>query len=550
MNISIIHRLTIGFSTILLLMTIATFPAITIAADNSCFIKDGDRVGFFGDSITEANVYTKITELVFRHFHPDAKVSFINNGGGGRQLAGTGMDIIIKGDPNVVTIMMGMNDAMNSSWVRGMPIEPKIAEYKTNLLRVVRELKKQGRIVVIFTPTLTGEDAEMTCFRIEGTRLLLEGMGKACEEVAKEEAVSFIPIQSEFENYQDYLPRFTQLRPDGVHPCARGNYQIARSIWSHLNLAGSLEGERVVSHVPPTLDVKLSLTSNIIPVDSDSLDFTIATPKPIPAKLTWSLGQKKGTEDLNLTGKDNWTLKLPKASLPQTDGKSVTLVIDVESQGVRKVFVIDVFRKMVIHGKDGMASNTIKDAAGNQICNYSFKKDGKGLIFDASIKKPEIFCSTNDSWPWGNGDALTLYLDLRNGSNIGGLGFDGNVYQVWFKPQNKPVFSPGFHPWSGKNMANIATVNGEKTADGYRVGLKLAGYYNIYDAFDVSDRDFIGCDVQLFYASAIGKQTSISVQKNTDRQIHVYPGAFALVDLNGKLTADSTFTASVFPDDL
>jgi hypothetical protein len=99
-------------------------------------------------------------------------------------------------------------------------------------------------------------------------------------------------------------------------------------------------------------------------------------------------------------------------------------------------------------------------------------------------------------------------------------------------------------------MANIATVNGEKTADGYRVGLKLAGYYNIYDAFDVSDRDFIGCDVQLFYASAIGKQTSISVQKNTDRQIHVYPGAFALVDLNGKLTADSTFTASVFPDDL
>ena len=37
---------------------------------------------------------------------------------------------------------------------------------------------------------------------------------------------------------------------------------------------------------------------------------------------------------------------------------------------------------------------------------------------------------------------LTLYLDVRKGASLGGLGFDGGVYQVWFKPQDKPMFSP------------------------------------------------------------------------------------------------------------
>ncbi|OGV54045.1 MAG: hypothetical protein A2X45_06620 [Lentisphaerae bacterium GWF2_50_93] len=535
------------FRAVALGVAISILSSASFAGGSGCFIKDGDKVGFFGDSITEAKVYGQITELVFRHFHPDAKVSFVNNGGGGRQLAGTKIDDVIKGDPNVVTIMMGMNDAINASWVRGMPLEPKIAEYKANLVKLVRDLKGKGKEVVIFTPTLTGEDAEMSCFRIEGTRLLLEAMGKACEEVAKEESVHCVPVQSEFENYQDSLPRFAQLRPDGVHPCARGQYQIARSLWTHLNLAGPLEGARAVSPAPKILDVNISLVSNMIPADADSLAFSITTPKPTAAKLTWSLGQARGSESLNLTGKDAWTLKLPKDSLPQADGKAVSLVMDIESQGARQIFIVDVFRKMVLHGKDGTASGTIADANGAQLCSYLFKKEDKGLIFEASVKKKEIVQSTNAQWPWGNGDALTLYMDLRKGASLGGLGFDGDVYQVWFKPQNKPYFSPGFHPWSGKHMMNIANSFGEKTADGYKVGVQLSGYANLHDRFDMSDRDFIGFDLSVITAEAAGKQNWFNLQK-TDRQNFIYPGVMALIDINGKLKADSIFTASVFPD--
>ena len=549
MDTSLMHRYFMRFEAIVLAMAFACFSPAAIAAEGGCFIKDGDRVGFFGDSITEANVYGQITELVFRHFHPDAKVSFVNNGGGGRQLVGTGIDSAIKGDPNVVTIMMGMNDAIISSWVRGMPIEPKVAEYKASLVKMVRGLKERGKEVIIFTPTLTDEGAEMSCFRIGGTRLLLEAMGKACEMVAKEESVHCVPIQSEFESYQDSLPGLAQLRPDGVHPCARGNYQIARSLWTHLNLAGPLEGGRAVSPAPQALDVHISLASNIIPADSDSLEFSIATPKPAPAKLTWSLGQARGSESLNLTGNDAWTLKLPKASLPQSDGKAVTLVMDIQSQGAQQVFIVDIFRKKVIHGKDAVASGTLADAKGALLCSYSFRKKGTGFVFDASVKNKELVSSNKEQWPWGNGDGLTLYLDLRKGSHLGGLGFDGNVYQVWFKPQDKPAFSPGFHPWSGKHMANIATVYGEKASDGYKVGLQLDGYFNIQERFDVSDRDFFGFDLAVINAEAIGKQVWTRLQE-TDRQNFIYPGTFVLIDINGKIKADSAFSASVFPDKL
>lgn len=528
-------------------MAIATFASAVFAGETGCFIKDGDRIGFFGDSITDAKTYGLLTELVFRHFHPEAKVSFVNNGRSGLQLAGTKLQDVIKGDPNVVTIMIGMNDAINASWVRGMPIEPTVSAYKANLVKLVRELKEKEKIVVIFTPTLTEEGAESSCFRIVGTSLLMKAMGKACEEVAKEESVYCIPVQSELESYQNALPRFAQLRPDGVHPCARGHYGVARSVWTHLNFAGSMEGGRAVSPASQALDVNLSLVSNMLPADAESLEFSISTQKPAPVKLTWSLGQARGAESLNLTGKDVWTLRLPKDSLPQADGKAVTIVIDIENGGARQVFIVDVFRRMVIHGKDGTASGTIADSQGSQICSYLFKKEGKGLLFEASVEKKEIF-KNNDQWPWG-GDGITLYLDLRKGSSLGGLGFDGNVYQVWFNPQDKPVFSPGFRPWSGKSISNFAKSFGERNANGYKAGIQLDGYVNITERFDVSDRDFIGFDLSVVYAESAAKRAWANLQK-PDRQNFIYPGVFAVADLYGKLKGDSVLTACVFPDSL
>ncbi len=535
----------------LFLVSVSVFAANAEIDANvpSCFIKDGDRVGFFGDSITEAKAYGILTEQVFRHFHPDAKVTFINNGHSGMQLAGTTIEMVTAGDPNVVTIMMGMNDAINASWSRGKPMAPVVAAYKAKMSTLVSELKAKNIEVIILTPTCTDETASLSSFYLDGTHLLLIEFGKACIEVANEKSVYCVPVQAELEAYEAALPPPVVLRPDGVHPNARGHYQIARSIWKHLNFAGSLAGGRSVMTAPPQLDINLALATNMLPAEAEALEFTITTPKPAPATVTWNLGLTRGTETLNLTGKDTWTLKLPKGALPQVAGKSVNLVLDIESQGTHQEFVVDVFRKMVIHGKDGAASGTMTDTKGTQICSYLFRKEGKTLVVEVAVKKKELFQTNNDIWPWGSGDALTLYLDIRKTANLSGLGFDGNVYQLWFKPQEKPFFSPGFHPYSGKHLTNMATDYGTRTADGYKVGLLLSGYVSIKEHFDASDRDFIGFDLQVITAEAIGKQTWNSLL-NSDRQNFLFPGVFAIADLYGKLPGDSVSTASIFPDNL
>ncbi len=82
------------------------------------YLHSGDRVVFYGDSITDQKMYTTLTETYVVTRYPALQVSFINSGwGGDRVSGGGGGDIatrlsrdVIPYKPTVVTIMLGMND--------------------------------------------------------------------------------------------------------------------------------------------------------------------------------------------------------------------------------------------------------------------------------------------------------------------------------------------------------------------------------------------------------------------------------------------------------
>src|SRR5262249_25719783 len=86
-------------------------------------LKDGDRVVFYGDSITEQRLYTTYVEHYCTTRYPDRRITFINTGWGGDKVtgndcqpcAGVGGLARIKRDlldhhPTVVTLLFGMND--------------------------------------------------------------------------------------------------------------------------------------------------------------------------------------------------------------------------------------------------------------------------------------------------------------------------------------------------------------------------------------------------------------------------------------------------------
>ena len=84
----------------------------------SFLLKDGDRVVFYGDSITEQRLYTSFIEEYALTRFPDRKIEFFNSGVGGDRVSGGWagpIDLRLSRDvfayqPTVVTIMLGMND--------------------------------------------------------------------------------------------------------------------------------------------------------------------------------------------------------------------------------------------------------------------------------------------------------------------------------------------------------------------------------------------------------------------------------------------------------
>src|SRR3954447_10296872 len=105
-------------------------PAFAGAEDRekSFALKDGDRVVFYGDSITDQRLYTTFVETYVVTRFPDMGVSFVHSGWGGDRVTGGGgggpwagggrpspprrlkRDVFAY-EPTVMTVMLGMNDA-------------------------------------------------------------------------------------------------------------------------------------------------------------------------------------------------------------------------------------------------------------------------------------------------------------------------------------------------------------------------------------------------------------------------------------------------------
>ena len=118
----------------------------TFARSDDFKLKDGDRVLFYGDSITEQHLYTNFIETFIITRYPTLKISFRNTGVGGDSVGGGWagkIDVRLKRDfadysPTVATIMLGMNDAAYQQFKDGI-----FANYVNGYTNIVSELKKK-----------------------------------------------------------------------------------------------------------------------------------------------------------------------------------------------------------------------------------------------------------------------------------------------------------------------------------------------------------------------------------------------------------------------
>ena len=141
-------------SALLLSMTVITAPVEAASIP----LKNGQKIGFMGDSITQAGVEPQgYVTLVIRGLEANSiQVSSIAAGIGGHKsnqmLERLDRDVLSK-KPDWMTLSCGVNDVWHGA--NGIPLEP----YKKNITEIVEKCQAAGVKVMILTSTMIGEDA-------------------------------------------------------------------------------------------------------------------------------------------------------------------------------------------------------------------------------------------------------------------------------------------------------------------------------------------------------------------------------------------------------
>ncbi len=209
------------------------------AAASDFFLKSGDRVCFYGDSITEQRFYGIDVETFVRTRFPDLKVEFVNSGVGGDRVTGGWagkIDQRLERDvfpfkPTVVTIMLGMNDASYR------PFDQKIFDvYTIGYEHIIESLQHHlpGVRIVLIQPTPFDEVTQAPKFPGGYNAVLLKYAAFVRELAARHHlsCVDFMtPLLDVLKKAQAENPKLAaEVLPGQIHPSPVGELVMAQAL--------------------------------------------------------------------------------------------------------------------------------------------------------------------------------------------------------------------------------------------------------------------------------------------------------------------------------
>jgi lysophospholipase L1-like esterase len=200
----------------------------------------GDRIAFFGDSITAQDLYTTFVASHYFAFKPELNLAFKNAGVGGDNLASGIARIdrdLVPFKPTVVTCLFGMNDGSYLS-----PDDPKataalevyMADYR-KMADLLRE-KIPGVQIVLFTTTAV-DPRQKAPLNLD-IRRYNEVLGRFSGFIREFGAEQKMPVVELFEPMRKAVQHPETetgphtLLPDGIHPSAAGHFVVAELILS------------------------------------------------------------------------------------------------------------------------------------------------------------------------------------------------------------------------------------------------------------------------------------------------------------------------------
>ena len=211
----------------------------TVSAGQGFYLKNGDRVVFYGDSITEQRLYTTFTESFVATRFPNMVVTFVHSGWGGDQVTGGGggpIDLRLKRDvlayqPTVMTIMLGMNDAGYQPFNEGL-----FNVYAKGYKHIVETVKAQapGIRLTLIVPSPFDDVTRAPRFE-GGYNAVLLRYGEFVKELAKQEGATVADLNTSVvaatKKAKEIDAKGAEaLNFDRVHPGAGGQLLMAAAL--------------------------------------------------------------------------------------------------------------------------------------------------------------------------------------------------------------------------------------------------------------------------------------------------------------------------------
>tara|TARA_B100001093_G_scaffold319866_1_gene305139 strand:- start:387 stop:1112 length:726 start_codon:yes stop_codon:yes gene_type:complete len=225
------NRLVVGATTRMALTTSAALTvAMTAMADIA--VKDGEKIAFLGDSITQAGARPNgYVRLAIRGLESaGVKASAIPAGISGHKsnqmLARLERDVLSK-KPNWMTLSCGVNDVWHGK--RGV----NLADYKTNITKIVDRCQEAGVKVVLLTSTMIGEDEN------NANNKKLSTYNGFLQELAKEKKCLLADLNGDMQSIIEASSDKKNgklLTSDGVHMNPDGNKMMATGVLEALGL--------------------------------------------------------------------------------------------------------------------------------------------------------------------------------------------------------------------------------------------------------------------------------------------------------------------------
>lgn len=487
---------------------VAGFVA-SVFADGKSFFKPGDTWVLSGDSITFIDLYRQTVEDALDHFHPGHGIRIVNTGVWGQltsEAKGKGIEL----KPTVVSIMLGMNNVIHGDYDASTDFTAAAKRYAENLRKQVRQYKAQGAVVVLMSPTLSDERENSFFGPSLHTERGLRAYGEELRRMSDEEQCYFVPMADEFEAAKAKLTPMQNFITDGVHPYGWGQYELARSLIHHLNVAEPFpaadEARGFNAQPLKENDFKFAVDARFAAAKDLAPALRIAAPKPGKAKLTWSVekAQLRGEMDLVFAA-EPLTVKLPipAAGLPQQPGCISRLIVSVTPEkSYPRLAVVDLARTRVLKMKDGKCGDEVRTTQprpeGALVGTWQVREDGPDLWIEGrtyASSFPPRPKPPADTWMNSSGqNGIMMMLDLRPADRFADNNFDRDMHMICFSVLNNPwAVLPLV--WEGRRLANCFFGYAAPTEDGFTWRMGVHGYILDYKKFDVRNLDHFGINI-------------------------------------------------------